>query len=88
MDLYVELSVSQSEPAQLKKILGQCKENERVALPGIWYLRGLCHEMNNCFEGLKNQISTFFIFNDGFKILLLPKNIEDKVLACFYENTY
>jgi hypothetical protein len=27
-----------------------------------------CHEMNNLFEGLKNQISTFCIKVDGFKI--------------------
>jgi hypothetical protein len=29
-------------------------------------LKGLCHEMNNLFEGLKNQISTFCICADSF----------------------
>jgi hypothetical protein len=29
-------------------------------------LKGQCHEMNNFFEGLKNQISTFCISADGF----------------------
>jgi hypothetical protein len=44
------------------------------------------------FKGLKNQTGTFFICADGFKICLLPcmlwKKIENKVLACFYKNTY
>jgi hypothetical protein len=44
--------------------------------------------MSTFFEGLKNQISTFFMCTDSFKILLQPKNTEDKVLACFYENTF
>jgi hypothetical protein len=29
-------------------------------------LKGQCHEMNNFFEGPKNQISTFCIKADGF----------------------
>jgi hypothetical protein len=29
-------------------------------------LKGLCQEMNNFFEGLKNQISTFCICDDSF----------------------
>ncbi len=29
-------------------------------------LKGQCHEMNNFFEGLKYQISTFRIGADGF----------------------
>jgi hypothetical protein len=29
-------------------------------------LKGQCHEMNNSFEGLKNQISTFCISADVF----------------------
>ncbi len=29
-------------------------------------LKGQCHEMNNFFEGLENQINTFCIGADGF----------------------
>ena len=29
-------------------------------------LKGRCNEMNNFFEGLKNQISTFCICTNGF----------------------
>jgi hypothetical protein len=31
-------------------------------------LKGLCHEMNNFLEGLKNQIRTFCIFAGSFYI--------------------
>ncbi len=37
-------------------------------LNGKVSLKGLCHEMNNFFEGLKNQTSTFCICADSFKI--------------------
>jgi hypothetical protein len=30
------------------------------------YFKGLCHEMNIFFNGLKNQISTFCICADSF----------------------
>ncbi len=39
---------------------------------GAWGLKGLCHEMNKFFEGLKNQISTFCIGADSFYNFLLP----------------
>jgi hypothetical protein len=29
---------------------------------GLFTLKGQCHEMNNFFEGLKNQISTYFLY--------------------------
>ena len=53
-------------------------------------LKGLYHEMNNSFAGLKNQISTFCTYADSFEKLccLVMEKIKDKVLACFYENTY
>jgi hypothetical protein len=47
--------------------------------------------MNNFFEGLKNQISTFCICADSFYIFFRCLDMEkfkDYVLACFYENTY
>jgi len=46
--------------------------------------------MNNSFAGLKNQISTFCTYADSFEKLccLVMEKIKDKVLACFYENTY
>jgi hypothetical protein len=37
---------------------------------GIFPLKGLCHEMNKFFEGLKNQISTFWSCADGFYFFL------------------
>jgi hypothetical protein len=50
---------------------------------------GLCHEMSNFFEGLKNQIGTFCIcadkFLNFFRCLAMEKI---KVSACFHENTY
>ncbi len=53
-------------------------------------LKGLCHEMNNFFEGLKNQISTFCICAYSYKFFscLVMEKIKDEVLACFCENTY
>jgi hypothetical protein len=46
--------------------------------------------MNNFVEGLKNQISTFCICADSFKIFMLfvMEKTKDKDLACFYYNTY
>jgi hypothetical protein len=44
--------------------------------------------MNNFFEGLKNQISTFCICADKVFCCLVVEKIKDKVLVCFYENTY
>ncbi len=32
----------------------------------VTLLKGLCHEISNFFEGLKNQISTFCICADSF----------------------
>ncbi len=54
---------------------------------GAWGLKGLCHEMNNYFEGLKNQISTFCLGADSFYIFfcLGIEKLKDNVLACFYE---
>jgi hypothetical protein len=53
-------------------------------------LKGQCHEVNKFLkEGLKNQISTLYIrrwFKKNF--CLVMEKIEDKVLACFFENTY
>jgi hypothetical protein len=45
--------------------------------------------MNNFFEDLKNQISTFCICADSFKFFsyLVVEKLKDKVLACFHENT-
>jgi len=37
-------------------------------------LKGLCYEMNNLFEGLENQISTFCICADSFCCLVMEKN--------------
>jgi hypothetical protein len=49
--------------------------------------------MNNCFEGLKNQISRYLLSVYALTVLqifccLVMEKIKDKVLACFYENTY
>ncbi len=52
-------------------------------------LKGLCHQMNNFYEGLKNQSSTFCICADSFYIFFCPviEKIKDEVMACLYENT-
>jgi hypothetical protein len=49
------------------------------------FLKGLCHEMNNFFEG---QISAFCTcaYLKVFCCLVMEK-IEVKVLTCFYEIT-
>ncbi len=31
-------------------------QNQNLSSGGQFDLKGQCHEMNNCFEGLKNQI--------------------------------
>jgi hypothetical protein len=56
-------------------------------------LRGLCHELNNFLDGLKNQISTCTLSEYGpivlkFFYCLVVEKMKDKVLACVYENTY
>jgi hypothetical protein len=53
-------------------------------------LKGQCHEVNKFLKvGLKNQISTFYI-RRWFKknVCLVMEKMEDKVLACSFENTY
>ncbi len=43
-----------------------------------------CHEMNNLFEGLKNQISTFCIGFDGFCIFVHLQCLKKYILSsCF-----
>ncbi len=51
-------------------------------------VKGLRHEINNSFEGLKNQISTVLSVYAPTDFYLVMKKIKNNVLACFYENTY
>ncbi len=44
--------------------------NVFFSLPKGQPFKGQCHEMNNFFEDLKNQISIFYIIADGFLIFL------------------
>jgi hypothetical protein len=44
-------------------------------------LKGQCHEMNNFFGALKNQISTFCIGADGCKIFLHLQCLEKYFLS-------
>jgi hypothetical protein len=44
----------------------------RSSTHGTNALKGLCHEMNNFVEGLKNQISTLCMCAASFYIFLLP----------------
>ncbi len=45
-------------------------------------LNGQCHEMNNFFEGLKNQISAFFMCADSF-FYFLHLDCQEKILFKF-----
>ncbi len=42
------------------------------------------NKMNNSFEGLKNQISTFCRCADGFKIICCPVMEKVNTVFCFY----
>jgi hypothetical protein len=59
-------------------------------------LKGLCHEMNNFFEGPNSKISkiskTFMytVCADGFNFFwcLVLEKMNIQAFACFYKNTY
>ncbi len=53
-----------------------------IRIPSLLYLKGQRHEINNFFEGLKNQISSFCISADVFKFFasILFRKIRFKVL--------
>ncbi len=84
---------------QLCTLAGRYKQNYCAGPPGIdslesWNrflgsLNKFCHEMNNFFEGLKNQISTFVYAPIVVKFFccLIMEKLKDKVFACFQKNT-
>jgi hypothetical protein len=45
---------------------------QRLICKVILSFKGLCHEMNICLEGLKNQIFTFCIGADSFFNFFVP----------------
>ncbi len=74
--------------------IASTKDNEwqtaATSLVGSYnfYLKGLCHEINNFVEVLNIPISTFCTCADGFfGICIIMEKIEGKLLACFFENT-
>jgi hypothetical protein len=51
-------------------------------------LKGQCHEMDICFEGLNISISTFCVCADGFQGLLKAFQYTVVNFFCFFEITY